>query len=68
MPDCYQVRDARVWAGAKLLETPEEETIFQLWGMDYVLPPQRSDYYDPRFGEAPAVEFEPVPVQVGLFG
>lgn len=68
MPDCYQVRDARVWAGAKLLETPEEQDIFRLWGMDYVLPPQRSDYYDPRFGEAPAVEFEPVPVQVGLFG
>ena len=68
MPDCYQVRDARVWAGAKLLETPEEADIFALWGMDYVLPPQRSDYYDPRFGEAPAVEIEPVPVQVGLFG
>ena len=68
MPDHFKIYDARVWAGAKLLETPEEQDIFRLWGMDYVLPPQRSDYYDPRFGEAPAVEFEPVPVQVGLFG
>jgi hypothetical protein len=36
--------------------------------MDYVLPPQRSDYYDPKFGDAPVVEIEPVPVQAGLFG
>lgn len=68
MPEGYQVRDARVWAGVKLLDTPEEADIFALWGMDYVLPPQRSDNYDPRFGEAPAVEIEPVPVQAGLFG
>lgn len=68
MPEGYQVREARVWAGAKLLETPEEETIFQLWGMDYVLPPQRSDWYGPKFGQVPAVEVEPIPVQVGLFG
>lgn len=67
MPDHFRIYDARVWAGARLLETPEEETIFELWGMDYVLPPQRSDYYDLKFGEAPVVEFEPVPVQAGLF-
>ena len=68
MPDHFRVYEARVWAGAKLLDTPEEADIFQLWGMDYVLPPQRSDYYDPKFGDAPVVEFEPVPVQAGLFG
>lgn len=67
MPDGYQVRDARVWAGARLLETPEEQTVFDLWGMDYVLPPQRTDWYDPKFGDAPVVEVEPVPVQAGLF-
>lgn len=68
MPEHFKVYEARVWAGAKLLDTPEEQDIFQLWGMDYVLPPQRSDYYDPKFGNAPAVEIEPVPVQAGLFG
>lgn len=68
MPDCYQVRDARVWAGAKLLETPEEEDIFALWGMDYVLPPQRTDHYAPKLRQAPTVEVEPEPVQIGLFG
>lgn len=68
MPDHFRVYDARVWAGAKLLDTPEEQDIFALWGMDYVLPPQRSDYYDPKFGASPVVEIEPVPVQVGLFG
>lgn len=67
MPDGYQVRDARVWAGARLLETPEEEVIFHTWGMDYVLPPQRTDWYEPKFGDAPVVEVEPVPVQAGLF-
>lgn len=67
MPDGYQVRDARVWAGARLLETPEEDVIFHTWGMDYVLPPQRSDYYDPKFAPPPVVEVEPIPVQVGLF-
>ena len=64
----FRVYDARVWAGAKLLDTPEEQDIFALWGMDYVLPPQRSDYYDPKFGASPVVEIEPVPVQAGLFG
>lgn len=67
MPDGYQVRDARVWAGARLLETPEEQDVFGLWGMDYVLPPQRTDWYAPKFGDAPAVEVEPVPVQAGLW-
>lgn len=67
MPDGYQVRDARVWAGAKLLDTPEEADVFALWGIDYVLPPQRSDHYDPKLGQAPVVEYEPVPVQAGLF-
>jgi len=67
MPDGYQVRDARVWAGARLLETPEEEVIFHTWGMAYVLPPQRTDWYEPKFGDAPVVEVEPVPVQAGLF-
>ena len=67
MPDGYQVRDARVWAGAKLLETPEEQSVFDLWGMDYVMPPQRTDWYEPKFGDAPVVEVEPVPVQAGLF-
>jgi DNA polymerase/3'-5' exonuclease PolX len=67
MPDCYQVREARVWAGARLLDTPEEEVIFHTWGMAYVVPPQRTDWYEPNFGYAPIVEVEPVPVQAGLF-
>jgi DNA polymerase/3'-5' exonuclease PolX len=67
MPDCYQVHEARLWAGQKLLETPEERDVFALYGMDYVVPPQRTDGYDPRFGNAPVVEVEPVPVQVGLW-
>lgn len=68
MPDGYQVRDARVWAGTKQLDTPEEVAVFALWGMDYVMPPQRTDNYVPKVFTAPAVEIEPVPVQAGLFG
>ncbi len=67
MPDFYQVRDARVWAGARMLETPEEEVIFHTWGMAYVLPPQRTDWYEPRFGDVSVVEVKPVPVQMGLW-
>ncbi len=67
MPNDLTIYDARVWAGAKMLETPEEQDVFALWGMDYVMPPQRTDWYDPKFGKAPVVEVEPVPVQVGLF-
>lgn len=67
MPDHFRIYDARVWAGAKVLETPEEEDVFRLWGMDYVLPPQRADWYTPKFGDAPVVEVEPEPVQGGLF-
>lgn len=41
MPAGYQVRGARVWHLARKVETPEEEDVFKLWGMDYVDPKER---------------------------
>ena len=42
MPDDYQVNGARVWdRNHQALETPEEEDVFRLWGMDWVDPRER---------------------------
>lgn len=67
MPDHYRVEDAVVKAGATVLATPEEEDIFRFWGIEYVLPAQRSDWYQPKFGPLPAIEWEPEPEQASLF-
>lgn len=67
MPDHYRVEDARVKAGATLLDTPEEEDVFRLWGFDYVLPPQRTEWFQPKFGPVPEIEWQPEPAQASLF-
>lgn len=67
MPDYLDMHDARIWAGIKALDTPDEESIFALWGMEPVDPTKRNDYYRPQFGELPAVEIEESPTQAGLF-
>ena len=67
MPDHYRVEDARLKAGATVLDTPEEEDVFRLYGIDYVLPPQRTDWYQPRFGPVPDLAWEPAPAQFSLF-
>lgn len=41
MPDHLRVKGARVWDGDKVLDTPEEEDIFRLWGMYFVPPVER---------------------------
>jgi DNA polymerase/3'-5' exonuclease PolX len=41
MPAGYQVKGARVWHLGEKVETPEEEDVFRLWGMDVVEPKER---------------------------
>jgi len=41
MPLGYQVSGARVWHLGEMVETPEEEDVFRLWGMDVVEPRER---------------------------
>lgn len=40
-PDIYEVDDARVWRDGVALSTPEEEILFDLWGMKWITPEQR---------------------------
>lgn len=42
MPDQYTVRDARVWCNGAALDTPSEESVFDLWRMDFVEPEDRT--------------------------
>ncbi len=42
MPNELNVADARVWRGPEALATPEERTVFELWGMAYVRPEERN--------------------------
>lgn len=46
-PDCFECKNARVWWGDKVLDTPDEQNIFALWGMDYVPPTMRTAEYTP---------------------
>ena len=41
-PDELEVKDARVWRAGLALDTPEEEAVFDLWGMKFVKPEARS--------------------------
>ena len=41
MPAGYQVSGARVWYQGELVETPEEEDVFRLWGMAVIPPSER---------------------------
>lgn len=41
MPNHLKVMDGRVWRDGKELETPEEDCIFRLWGMEYIQPEDR---------------------------
>ena len=40
-PDIYEVDNARVWQNGTALATPEEEIIFDLWGMNWIAPQKR---------------------------
>lgn len=42
MPNEFNVADARVWLGPDAVTTPEERTVFELWGMAYVRPEERN--------------------------
>lgn len=54
MPDCYAVKEARVWQGETPLHTPNELDVFSLWGMEYVEPQQRTDDYTPKLAQVVA--------------
>lgn len=41
-PNEYVVSEARVWLNGSPLETPEEEDVFRLWGMDFIPPGERT--------------------------
>jgi len=41
MPDAYTVRDARIWLWSEAQETPEEEDVFKLYGLDWIAPEYR---------------------------
>ncbi len=47
MPDWFKVDKARVWQDGEAIPTPEEEDIFKLWGMVYVVPEERTDNFRP---------------------
>jgi hypothetical protein len=40
-PDIYEVTDARVWHDGTAIDTPEEEIVFDLWGMKWIAPQER---------------------------
>jgi len=46
-PDWFEVKDARGWQDGEAVQTPEEEDIFKLWGMVYVVPQDRTDNFKP---------------------
>lgn len=53
MPDWYEIKDAKVWCDGEDLLLEDERDIFDLWGIDYVEPTERTDSYRP-------VQFYPV--------
>jgi len=40
-PDAFEIAEARVWRNGQLMETPEEEDVFDLWGMEWIAPEAR---------------------------
>jgi DNA polymerase/3'-5' exonuclease PolX len=42
MPDSLRVQGARVWRGSELLNTPDEQALFDLWEMGFVEPQKRA--------------------------
>lgn len=56
MPAGLKSKEARIWNGDVALDTPEEDSIFELWGLDFVPPAKRTDHYMPsaRSAIAPA--------------
>ena len=57
LPECYLVKNARVWdrATGEALDTPEEKDVFRLWGMEMPAPEERTEMFMPVWSE---VEFE----------
>lgn len=41
-PAGLNVKEARVWRGPEVLDTPEEADVFRLWGMDFIAPESRN--------------------------
>lgn len=56
MPAQYYVSEARVWLNGTALDTPEEEDVFRLWGIEYIPPQSRTDTVEVVFGDVPSVE------------
>lgn len=67
LPDCYLVKNARVWdrATGEALDTPEESDVFRLWGMEMPAPEERTEMFMPVWSE---VEFEKPVASKPTFG
>jgi len=44
LPIGYKVKDGAIWKGDELIETPDEEDIFRICGMNFIYPEDRSNY------------------------
>lgn len=42
LPPDIQVHDGQVWRGDEALDVPDEETLFALWGTEYIAPEART--------------------------
>lgn len=67
LPECYLVKNARVWdrATGEALDTPEESDVFRLWGMEMPAPEERTEMFMPVWSE---VEFEKPVASKPTFG
>jgi len=41
-PSCYRLEDGAIWNKDKLIPTPEEKDVFELFGVKYITPGERT--------------------------
>ncbi len=41
MPSNYRFEDGSIWDGDQVIQTPEEQDVFKLFGMEFILPDKR---------------------------
>jgi len=44
LPIGYKVKDGAIWKGDELIETPDEQDVFRICGMNFIYPEDRSNY------------------------
>lgn len=42
LPSCYRVKDGAIWYGEQMVETPEEQDVFNLLGLNFIEPEKRT--------------------------